>query len=260
LIATDLDGTLVGHDWMISPRSAKALAAAAAMGITVVLVTGRPLRWLRKAYDELAAEYPTICANGAVTYDPETDAVLASHPLAPPVLAEVCTDLATAVPGIAFAAEIDNGRRMVHEPGYQVRFESATHPVPLAELVARPAVKLLGRDDRDPDELAALARAAVGDKVEATHSSTTGLIEMSAPGVTKAAALASFAARLDIPAAEVLAFGDMPNDVTMLGWAGRSVAVANAHPEARAAAGETTLSNLDDGVAVYLERLLDLRG
>jgi hydroxymethylpyrimidine pyrophosphatase-like HAD family hydrolase len=149
---------------------------------------------------------------------------------------------------------------MLHEPGFRVVDDDAAQEVPLVELVARPAVKLLGRGERDPDELAALVRAAAPGKVEATHSSTTGLIEMSAPGVTKAAALASLAARLDIPAADVLAFGDMPNDVTMLGWAGRSVAVANAHPAARAAAGEVTLSNLDDGVAVYLERLLDLRG
>ena len=74
--------------------------------------------------------------------------------------------------------------------------------------------------------------------------------------MTKATALGALAARLGIAAADVLAFGDMPNDVTMLHWAGRAVVVANAHPAAREAADAVTLSNVDDGVAEYLERLL----
>ena len=257
LIATDLDGTLVGRDERISRRTAKVLAQAAAAGIAVVLVTGRPLRWLGPAYEDLDAGYPTICANGAVTYDPAGDAVLECHPLAPDVLADVCTRLATAVPEIGFAAEVDDGRRLVHEPAYPVGFDPGAREVPLSELVTQPAVKLLGRaPDRDPDELAALVLTAVGDRVEATHSSFTGLVEISAHGVTKATALATLAARLGIAAADVLAFGDMPNDVTMLHWAGRAVVVANAHPAAREAADAVTLSNVDDGVAEYLERLL----
>ncbi len=257
LIATDLDGTLVGRDQVISRRSAKVLAQAAAAGAVVVLVTGRPLRWVYQVYDELDAGYPTICANGAVTYDPATDTVLESRPLAPDVLAEVCTKLATSVPGMAFAAEIDDGRRMVHEPAYPVVFEGDAREVPLSEVVARPAVKLLGRaPDRDPDELAALVLTAVADRVEATHSSYGGLVEMSARGVTKATGLASLAGRLGIAPADVLAFGDMPNDVTMLSWVGRAVVVANAHPAAREVADAVTLSNVDDGVADYLERLL----
>jgi Cof subfamily protein (haloacid dehalogenase superfamily) len=256
LIATDLDGTLLGRDQVISRRSAKVLAQAAAAGVVVVLVTGRPLRWLYPAYEELDAGYPTVCANGAVTYDPATDTVLESYPLAPDTLADVCTKLATAVPGIAFAAEIDDGRRMVHEPGYPVVFEGDAREAPLSEVVARPAVKLLGRcADRDPDELAALVLATVADRVEATHSSYTGLVELSARGVTKATGLASLARGLGIAPADVLAFGDMPNDVTMLHWAGRSVVVANAHRAAREVADDVTLSNVDDGVAAYLERL-----
>lgn len=71
--------------------------------------------------------------------------------------------------------------------------------------------------------------------------------------MTKAFALAS----LGIPAAETVAFGDMPNDVPMLEWAGHGVAVANAHPDALAAADEVTASNDEDGVALVLERLLE---
>jgi hydroxymethylpyrimidine pyrophosphatase-like HAD family hydrolase len=81
-------------------------------------------------------------------------------------------------------------------------------------------------------------------------------VEISASGVTKATGLAALGERLGIGPADVLAFGDMPNDVPMLLWAGRGVAVANAHPAAKAAADDQTLSNVDDGVAAYLERLL----
>jgi Cof subfamily protein (haloacid dehalogenase superfamily) len=257
LIATDLDGTLIGRDHVISRRSAKVLAQAVASGIAVVLVTGRPLRWVFPAYEQLDAGYPTICANGAVEYDPVVDAVRASRPLAPPLLSSVCTRLAASIPGIAFAAEIDDGRRMVHEPAYRPA-DADSGAVPLSSVVARPAVKLLGRvDDRGADELAALVDTAVGDQVEATHSSYGGLVEMSARGVTKAAGLSALAARLGIDAADVLAFGDMPNDVTMLRWAGRSVVVGNAHASAREVADEVTLPNVSDGVAVYLERLLN---
>jgi len=81
---------------------------------------------------------------------------------------------------------------------------------------------------------------------------------MTRRGVTKGSALTVLASELDIRPEDALAFGDMPSDISMLRWAGRSVVVANAHPEARAAAHEITSSNVDDGVAVYLERLFDL--
>ena len=81
--------------------------------------------------------------------------------------------------------------------------------------------------------------------------------DASAPsGVSKASGLASLCALLGLTAAEVIAFGDMPNDVPMLSFAGRGVAVSNAHPEVLAAADDVTASNEDDGVARVIEALL----
>jgi hypothetical protein len=99
------------------------------------------------------------------------------------------------------------------------------------------------------------AEKAVGDLVTVTHSSGRGLLEMSARGVTKASALAELCTEQGVPAADVIAFGDMPNDLPMLIWAGRSYGVANAHPIVLAAVGHHTASNDDDGVALILERL-----
>ncbi|HEY2675269.1 MAG TPA: HAD family hydrolase [Rugosimonospora sp.] len=258
LVATDLDGTLVGAEGVVSPRSARALVRATGAGAVVVLVTGRPLRWLPIVYEQLATPYLAVCANGGVIYDPVTDKVRDSWTIPPELLGEVCLRLRAAIPAVVFAVEVDDGRLMRYEPSWPAHWDSG-HPtaVPgsLADVTAEPAVKLLARTPgADPDEFVALVESIVDGEVVPTHSSRSGLVEMSARGVTKATGLATVAGELGIDAADVLAFGDMPNDVPMLAWAGRSVAVSNAHPAARAAAAEVTLSNEDDGVAVYLER------
>jgi Cof subfamily protein (haloacid dehalogenase superfamily) len=261
LIATDLDGTLIGDNYTVSRRTAKALSQASAAGALVVLVTGRPVRWLSVVYEQLDGQYPAICANGAVDYDPVTDTVHESRPLLPNLVTQLCTQLAVTIPGITFAVEIDGGRRMLYEPDYPVVWESeeaGAFATPLAELVTHPAVKLLVRSaGLTPDEFVVLVETVLDGRAEVTHSSFSGLVEISARYVDKGTGLAAFAERLGIEPAEVLAFGDMPNDVPMLRWAGYGVAVANAHPAAQAAADAYTLSNVEDGVAAYLDALLD---
>jgi hydroxymethylpyrimidine pyrophosphatase-like HAD family hydrolase len=73
--------------------------------------------------------------------------------------------------------------------------------------------------------------------------------------VTKASTLERYVTARGLSAQDVIAFGDMPNDVEMLAWAGHAVAVANAHDEVLAVVDEVTASNDDDGVAQVLERL-----
>ncbi|MFF5176315.1 HAD family hydrolase [Micromonospora sp. NPDC000089] len=260
LVATDIDGTLLRDDRTISPRTAAVLERIAADGTPVVLVTGRPIRWLQLVYDQLAAPLPAICANGAVVYDPTTDEVLRADPLAPALLAEVARRLRAAVPGISFAVEIMESRQMRHEAHYPLRWDADEDAIRAVEspeeLHSAPAVKLLARaGEQDPDAFVQVVAAALEGLAEATHSSYSGLVEISAAGVTKAAGLAWYGARLGIDERDVLAFGDMPNDVPMLTWAGRAVAVANAHPAVLAIADEVTATNTSDGVAAYLEKV-----
>jgi hydroxymethylpyrimidine pyrophosphatase-like HAD family hydrolase len=94
----------------------------------------------------------------------------------------------------------------------------------------------------------------VGLLGDVTYSTNDGLIEISAIGISKAAGLQEVAGPLGISAEDVVAFGDMPNDIPMLLWAGHGVAMGNAHPETVAAANEVTAPNGDDGVARVLER------
>ncbi|SCL58912.1 HAD family hydrolase [Micromonospora peucetia] len=263
LIATDIDGTLLRDDRTLSPHTAEVLARLSARGTPVVLVTGRPVRWLKMVYEELAEPLPAICANGAVVYDPVADEVLRADPLAPQLLAEVARRLRAEVPEVSFAVEIVDSRQMRHETHYPLRWD-ADHDAIRAvetpeELLAAPAVKLLARSaEHDPDAFVALVAAVLEGLAEATHSSYSGLVEISAAGVTKAAGLAWYCARLGIDSRDVLAFGDMPNDVPMLTWAGRGVAVANAHHAVLAIADEVTAANSADGVATYLEKIFGM--
>ena len=107
------------------------------------------------------------------------------------------------------------------------------------------------------DELLAHARELLPGLAQLSHSSNADtLLEIGAPGVSKASGLAVLCERAGIEPADVVAFGDMPNDLAMLEWAGHSVAVANAHAEVMAIADEVTASNDESGVAQVLERLL----
>ena len=256
LVATDLDGTIVRSDGTVSQRTLDAIAAVEAAGATFVMVTGRPVRWMADIAQRTGHLGVAICANGALAYDLHTETVLRSQLLSGESARDVAAALRAAIPGIAFAVE-RLGSGFAHEPHYVPRWDS-TDPrsqAPIDELLSDDVVKLLARHEQlGSDELLAAARAAVPTGATLTHSSSDGLLEISADGVSKASGLAAFAADLGVVAEEVVAFGDMPNDLPMLAWAGHGVAVANAHPEVLAAADEVTASNDDDGVAQVLAR------
>lgn len=198
-----------------------------------------------------------ICANGGVIWDLATEAVLEAYPLEPRVAREIVGLLDAEVPGGDWAVERTSG--FGHEPAYEPRW-----PVPqdtvvdhIEALIAVPPVKLMLRHRRlSADMLLDRAREVVGHLAELSHSNASeGLLEISAAGVSKAAALARMCERRGIVAEQVIAFGDMPNDLPMLRWAGYSVAVANAHPQVLATADEITAANDQAGVARVLERL-----
>lgn len=256
LVATDLDGTLVRSDGTISDRSVDVLSRVDCAGVPFVIVTGRPPRWLAPVADRLGHEGIAICANGAIEYDLATEQIVQRFSIDPAVLADVVTALVDVVDGVSFSAE--HGETWYHEDVFHERWrreDAGAEVVDRARLVTRPATKLLAWSDGLASEEIVLAAAQVlGDDVTITHSMGSGLLEISAQGVTKASGLARIADRHGVDVADVVAFGDMPNDLPMLSWAGRSYAVANALPEVRSVADETVASNDDDGVARTLER------
>ena len=102
--------------------------------------------------------------------------------------------------------------------------------------------------------MAALLAKHVGLQGDLTYSTNNGLIEVLPLGISKATGVEELARPLGITAEDIVAFGDMPNDLPMIRWAGLGVAMGNAHPEVLEAADEVTAPNTDDGVARVLER------
>ncbi|GHJ02014.1 MULTISPECIES: HAD family hydrolase [Streptomyces] len=267
LIATDLDGTLLRDDKSVSPRTVAALAAAEQAGIEVFFVTGRPARWMDVVSAHVHGHGLAICGNGAAVVDlhggPDAHRFVKVRELPRENALDAVRLLREAAPGTVYAVEQTYGFHQ--EPAYpKMHLEVPDDLLPAEELLApdgrgttEPVLKILAfHPELDPDGFLTLARLAVGDRANVTRSSPSALLEISGPDVSKASTLALCCAERGISHDEVVAFGDMPNDVEMLTWAGRSYAMGNAHPDVVAAATGQTVANNDDGVAVVIEQML----
>jgi len=270
LIATDLDGTLLRDDKSVSPRTVAALAAAEEAGIEVFFVTGRPARWMDVVSDHVHGHGLAICGNGAAVVDlhggPGTHKFVKVRELARENALDAVRLLREAAPGTVYAVEQTYG--FYQEPDYpKLHMEIPDNLAPAEDLLAadgpgahEPVLKILAyHPSIDPDAFLTLSRLAIGERANVTRSSPSALLEISGPGVSKASTLALCCAERGISHEEVVAFGDMPNDVEMLTWAGQSYAMGNAHPDVIAAASGRTVANNDDGVAVVIERMLAAR-
>lgn len=264
LIATDLDGTLVRSDNTVSAYTHEVLDRVRAAGIPVVAATGRGPRLAELTRNDIrAADYLVMAGGGRVVdqSDPVTGpVVLRDERLPGTVLAELLTELEREVGPLTVMVEALDGHNAPlwgdFDPAwpYPELFECRTR----TECVAADVIKAFARTpDHHVDALLAAARRLVDPKVATVTQAGLGFIEICPPGVDKATGLTVVAESLGVDPDDVLVFGDMPNDLPMFDWAGWGrVAVSNAHHEVRAAADEVTLRNDDDGVAIYLDRLL----
>jgi Cof subfamily protein (haloacid dehalogenase superfamily) len=255
LAAIDLDGTLLRTDGTISERSRAAIRAVRSAGVVVVIVTARgPASVVDLARDAGIAG-SAICSNGGLIVDLATGAIVRERLLETEIAVELVHALRERLPGIVFAVEHE---AFAHEDGFSAwgwEPPAGTRVADALELLEDPATKIILRHTGyEVAAVAAVARELAGDRATVVQSGGEA-VEVTAIGVNKAAGLAEVAAEHGIDAAHVIAFGDFLNDVPMLAWAGRGVAVANAHAEVLAIADEVTASNDDDGVAIVLEQL-----
>jgi hypothetical protein len=263
LIATDLDGTLVRSDDTVSEFTHQVLDRVRAAGIPIVGATGRGPRLAELTRNDIrAADYLVMAGGGRVIdqTDPVGPVVLRDERLSGATLAALLTELEAKVGPLIVMVEAQDG------PGAPLWGDfDAAWPYPegfeqraRAECLHGDVIKAFARTtDHDVDTLLATAREIVPPELASVTQAGLGFVEICPPGVDKATGLAVVADVLGVDPAEVLVFGDMPNDIPMFEWAGWGrVAVSNAHPTVRLLADEVTLRNDDDGVAVYLDRLL----
>ncbi|WP_197288051.1 HAD family hydrolase [Nocardia sp. NRRL S-836] len=254
LIATDLDGTLLQPGGVLSDRTRATLDAVDA---DVVVVTARPPRFVA----DLGLTGTAVCSNGAVVYDLTSQTVTHAQTVPLDVVRTVSKTLAGVIPDVGIAVE--TGLEVLCEPAF--RGFSAGNPHRTLELLdhvfdeAHQVVQMLAwAPERESDHLMEIAREAVGQHVTVTHSGGLGLLEISLPGVSKAATLEALCGTRGIGRDEVVAFGDMPNDLSVLGWAGTAYAMGNAHPLVKQACANHAPPNTEDGVAQVLEQLFRL--
>lgn len=259
LVATDLDGTLLQPDETISDRARRAIAAAHEAGVLVVAATGRGWRSAVPLLEVVPQIATAICSNGALIHDvalgEATDVFAFPAELGQRLLDSVLS----AVPDAGLAWELVaggfgyDGAYAGIRPEVRERYPDLQGEVPVVDDAM---LKLLVRHPRlDEASLLRVLEPVVPDDVHAT-SSGFGIVEITGAGVHKAHALDVLCGRLGVVASEVVALGDNRNDVEMLRWAGRGVAMGNAVPAAVEAADEQTADHGDDGVAIVIEEVI----
>jgi Cof subfamily protein (haloacid dehalogenase superfamily) len=262
LIATDLDGTIVSHNGVISQRTIDVFTRARDLGVHVFFVTGRPPRWMGEIREAFGFG-EAICCNGAMLYDLMNDVVLEEWMITVEEQLEVVRRMRVAMPEMSFAVESNDHyhREIAYVPKWDVGLDNIGVDK-IEDAIKRPALKILGRcsnHEFTSDEMVAVAHRELSDLVTVTHStSRDSLIEISALNISKGTVLAMMAERLGLTADDCVSFGDNPNDFSMLQWTTRSYAMSDGHPDAPSFAQGIAEPCEADGVAKIIEELLDL--
>ncbi len=260
LVATDLDGTLVRNDDTVSAYTHEVLDRVRAAGIRVVGATGRGPRLTELTRNDIRDADFLVLAQGGWVVDQQESRLLRSARLPGRDLAVALQAIEAEVGPLSVMVEAlehdDSPLWGDYDPTW--RYPVTVEPRTREECLTGDVIKAFARSfGHDVDELLAAARRVVPSHVATVTQAGLNYVEICPPGVDKGTGLAVVAQAVGVDPADVLVFGDMPNDLPMFGWAGWSrVAVANAHPELLAVADEVTLTNDEDGVAVYLDRLL----
>jgi Cof subfamily protein (haloacid dehalogenase superfamily) len=260
LIATDLDGTLVHSDDTVSDYTHAVLNRVRAAGIRIVGATGRGPRLTELTRNDIRDADFLVLAQGGWVLDQGEDRVLRRSWLPGADLTAVLSDLEGELGPLSVMVEAlehnDSPLWGDYDPTW--RYPVVVERRPRAQCLTGDVIKAFARSfEHDVDHLLAVAQRIVPPEVASVTQAGLNYVEICPPAVDKGTGLAVVAQAVGVDPADVLVFGDMPNDLPMFAWAGWSrVAVRNAHPTVLDVADEITLSNDDDGVAVYLDRLL----
>lgn len=258
LVAIDLDGTLLDARKQVGLKTAAALRELrAATDVRVVLATARPPRSVRPIYRDLQLDTWQINYNGALIWDEPAGKAMFHRPLAGEICQRMCDFARDLFEEVLIHAEI-------MDKWYTDRLDDA-HTTetgklfkpdavgPVCEFCQFPITKLMFLGDPSPlTRIETALLAEFGDLVTVLHTDRD-LLQVMDKRVSKAVALAKVAGHFGISAAETLAIGDNLNDYGMMRWAGRSIAMGNAHPKVMEIADWVAPTNEQDGVHAALE-------
>jgi Cof subfamily protein (haloacid dehalogenase superfamily) len=252
VVALDIDGTLVDHEGVLPNEVRRSVRRVTAAGVPVVLTTGRSWHATRPVFEQLGLPSgPAVSSNGAVTvsFPPfEVQRVVTFDP------AEVVEKVIRMHPTAALAAEVvGQGYRVTRQfPDGDLNGDIVE--VSVDDLAGSDVTRIVVRDPESSENDFIELAQRLGLHGVSYSVGWSAWLDIAPFGVNKATALADVVAGLGFTAADVLAIGDGRNDIEMLTWAGRGVALGDACDEVRAAADHVTGRFTDGGTAVELDR------
>ena len=263
LVAVDMDGTLLKSDKTLHPDTIRDIEYAASKRVDVVYCSGRAVIEIRPYLKTLPSIRYGICCSGSVVYDFKEDKVLFSKEIMSKYAVRI-SDVAKKYDGMTHFLAVDSTARadqVTHMDDYnmgvyQPLFEEMAKKVPdmskeAATKISIPKVNIYFRSN--PDREAAFEELKNLPLCFATVGNT--ILEMTAPGVSKALGLQVLANRLHIDLKDTIGIGDSDNDREMLGTVGFPVAMGNAEPEILSMCKMTVLDNDHNGVGEAIRKL-----
>lgn len=259
LFCTDLDGTLYADDKTVAQEDLAAIDYFRAEGGLFTFITGRPPQIATDICRTIRPNAPYGCLNGAGIFDPATQQYLFTQPLAPQAL-PLIRAVEEQMPDVGIQINTSGGiyfcrdnvamewfRRITGAPNLVCQYDAP--PEPILKVVF---------SQTEEERMQALIRLLHAHPL-AQHCdfirSEKYLYEILPRGASKGGVLSKMAALLSVRPERTIAVGDYNNDVSMLQAAGLSFAVANAVPEAKAAADHITVSNNAHAIAAIIDGL-----
>jgi hypothetical protein len=259
LLLSDIDGTLVPPDKVLTERSIQAVNNLRHAGILFAITSSRPPRGLSMYIEPLKLSTPIAGFNGGMIIDPDRN-----------VLEELTIDDDIVTTTIDFLDEHDVTAWIYRGQEWYVRDPNGPHveheaevcefrPLPVANFgsVSESVAKIVGVSD-DKDALARAQRelhATFGADLSATNSQSYYL-DITCPQANKGMVVDYLSSMFDVPAIHIATIGDAQNDVSMFERSGLSIAMGNAENEVKSSASEVTTSNEDEGFARAIERFI----
>lgn len=251
MIFFDLDGTLIGDDYVIPKENILAVREAARRGVPSVIATGRMYRSALMFSKELGLSLPLITYNGAVVRKPGGEIVSSSY--IEPTVAERVMGYAFSSgwyvqlysgDGLYYAEQTERAR--LYESASKVSGEAVGRAGMLARTEDVPKLLVVAPDSSMTAKIAKRINERFRNEAEAVPSSSI-YVEVIRPGVSKARAMLSLANAHGVSADEIMALGDSGNDISMIKAAGLGIAMKNAKEEVKAVSDEVSPFTAEEG-------------